>query len=160
MAEELKVFISDLEAGSVAHIDAVIDPSFMELQEEDLAFRAAVRVAGDVYLAGDELIIRLSADTEASMPCKVCNGEAIVPVHVEQLYLTQPKSDIVNGQLDCTDYVRESLMLELPAFAECRGGQCPQRSQLEEYLAKPDGEKTDMRSPFADLVLEVETSDD
>lgn len=155
MIEELKVFLSDLDSGLCSKLDVSVSPEFLNVKDADLAFVDPVHVQGDVYLAGDELIAKISCHTHASMTCKVCNEMTKVEVAVEGLYFTYPRSEVVNGQFNCTELVREAILLDLPAFAEC-GGDCPQRDSLGAYLADTsDSTEEEVYRPFADLQIEA-----
>ena len=49
--------------------------------------------------------------------------------------------------------LRETILLEVPSFAECEGGSCPKRKEYNKYLKESSNEQSEDEGyqPFADL---------
>ncbi len=158
--EGFKIYIDRLHDGNIETIQETFNPAFLEQDTEDLAYRKDVTIAGETYTAESELIIHLNVQTEAILPCKICNQPVNVPVDLKRLYLVKSLEKMKSGIFIFKDLLREAILLEAPSFAECLGGNCPERKTVSEFLADPsqaknnDGEPGDEGyQPFANLEL-------
>ncbi len=151
MLEALKVWLDRLGEGQVQKIEGSFDPSFLGIEEKELQFPAPVSVRGEVYLAEGHLVIHLNASTSARMPCAICNKMIDAEVKIDNFYHTEAIEEIRDATFDCSEPLREALLLELPHYVECHKGRCPQRAALAPYLRAPS--KTDDKThfPFAGL---------
>ncbi len=147
-----RIFIDRLKEGQTLPIEETTPPSFLDLEEKELRFNVPVVVSGKAYLSGDHLVLNFSAATEALMPCTICNEFFSVPLRVENFTHVEPIAEIVNHIFDYTELLRETILLEIPAFAECHGGKCPERAKINEYLRKKQEKVQDpVHFPFNDL---------
>ncbi len=150
-----KLYIDQLRQGKTAHIDEKVSPELVELPvEEDLAFHDPIELKVEAYVADQELVIDMSASTKATIPCLICNEPQEVEVCLEDLYFAEPLSEIKGAVYDFKPLLRDSLLLEVPHFIECSGGNCKSRAELEKYFKKPEAEKEEKPEsyrPFADL---------
>ncbi len=152
MQEVFKIWIDRLGEGNVQKIDGSFDPAFLEIEEKDLQFHTPVQVIGEAYLADLHLVIHLKAQTKATMPCAICNQLVSTDLKVENFYHSEATAEIPNAIFDLSAPLREALLIELPHYFECNGGNCPERTNLAPYLRS--GPKTDNKNinlPFADL---------
>jgi len=152
--EPFRIYVEQLRRGVRQRIDATAEPGFMEIAEGDeLQFEQPVRMEGEAYLADDSLVIYLDLETEATLPCSICNERIEAPVRVEGLYHLEPLEDISTGVFQFEKVVREAILLEAPSFAECNGGNCSKRKEIAKYLVDPEKvrEEETQRNPFADL---------
>lgn len=151
MDERFKIFIEQLKGGGSEKINLSCDSDFLELHEEELHFKAPVTATGEAYLADSELILHFNAKAHALIPCSICNAPVDVEVEVNNFYHAEPLLGIKGGSFDYREILREAILLELPLFAECKQGNCPQRLQLAKYLkpSKPSNEEG--YRPFADI---------
>lgn len=143
------VYVDRLREGKRVSIEGSLPPSAMDVKEKELKFEAPITVEGEAYLADQELIIQLSAHTEALMPCAVCNEWVAVPISLERFYEAVPLADIKGRIFDWTPLMREELLLLLPNHVECSVKGCPKRKEIAPFLK--DSSSDDEQRPFADL---------
>lgn len=134
MSERLQIFLEDLRGGEELDIDITLNPDKDTLEEPDFCFRAALNVQGRAYLADNELIVHYSLQTEALLPCKICNEWVTVPIELNDLIEVRSVKKIKNRVADLTETVRQQAMLEVPLIVECHQGSCPARKELNKYL--------------------------
>lgn len=147
----LRLFIDRIRAQEREHIDVTLDPDFMDIHEEDLVFSDPVKVEGDVYLAGEEVVMALHAQTVMRMPCAICNAPVALPLECEWTAV-EPATSFRHGVVDLREMVRENLLLEVPHIVECEVGNCPARAEVATYLRqKQQGQDETGYHPFAGL---------
>lgn len=146
-----KIHLEQLRDGQTTQINEKVDPEFLDVQDKELVFKKPVAVTGEVYIAGDALVLHLAIVAYATLPCSVCNEPVEEKIVINDLYHPVPLDDIKGGVFNFKDVVREAVLLEVPAFAECKQGKCPKRKELQKYL-KDENSKTDEGfHPFANL---------
>jgi uncharacterized metal-binding protein YceD (DUF177 family) len=152
MDDVFKIYIEQLREGHEEKIHEKLDPSFLDIQEPDLVFDAPVELEGVAYLAEHELVLHWDIRTEAIIPCSICNEPVKVPIHIQNFYYSEPIKEIKSGVYNFKDLLRETILLEVPAFAECDGG-CPRRQEYQKYIKEPSNQASDDEGyqPFADL---------
>jgi uncharacterized metal-binding protein YceD (DUF177 family) len=155
--ENLKIYIDRLKGGQTFKIDETLSPEFLDINEEDLLFERPVRLKGEAYLANEHLIIHLHVETQASLPCSICNDPVHIPVVIKNIYLSEPLVEIKGAIFDMTNEIRESILLQVPLFTECHNGKCPERENLKQFLKHTQKEsKNDIvHFPFA-RALDIE----
>ncbi|MBM3183863.1 MAG: hypothetical protein FJZ64_00975 [Chlamydiae bacterium] len=152
MQEALKIWVDRLVDGKVQKINAVCDPSFLEMNEKELQFHTPVQMSGEAYLADKDLVIHLVIRTKVAMPCSICNEMIDSDLKVENFYHTEELSLITDAVFDFSAPLREALLLEIPTHFECSGGKCPARASIEPFLRSSTKQKGDSSHfPFADL---------
>jgi uncharacterized metal-binding protein YceD (DUF177 family) len=153
MEDEFKIYIDQLRNGGERTLKERFNPSFLEIQEDALAFPNDVLVDGTVYLADNELIINWNISTEALISCLICNQKVPVPVHIANDYQSVALSEITTGVFNFKELLREAVLLDVPLFIEC-GGHCPQRKEYSKYLKEPSVNEIPQEEgykPFSDL---------
>lgn len=158
--EGFKIYVDRLHDGNVEVIEETFAPAFLEQDREDLAYKKDVRITGEAYTAENELVIHLDVHTEATLPCKICNQPVNVPVELKGLYLVESLEKMKSGIFIFKNLLREAILLEAPSFAECSGGQCPERRTMSAFLADVNDAETPGKEqddegyqPFANLEL-------
>ncbi len=157
MDDEFKIYVEQLREGREKKIEEHLDPDFLDIHEPDLAFKEPVEVIGVAYLAEQELIIHWEVKTEAVISCAICNEPTSVPVHIHNFYYSEPLAAIKSGIYNFKNLLRETILLEVPAFTECHGGHCPKRQEYSKYLKEPSDpsdssdDQDEGYQPFADL---------
>lgn len=149
-----KIYVDQLREGQEEIIDEQLDPGFLDVDDPDLVFKQPVRLEGVAYLADQELILHWNIQTEALVPCSICNEPVTIPIQIRNFYYSEPLSQIKSGIYYFKDLLRETILLEVPAFAECQGGHCPKRQQYAKYLKQSSGDSLDQEGhyhPFADF---------
>lgn len=152
MDDVFKIFVEQLRDGKKQDFDEVLDPAFLEINEEDLVFEEPVSLKGCTYLAENELLIKWTIKTKARMLCAICNKPVEVPLTIEDAYFSEPLSEIKTGVFSFKELLRETILLEVPLIAECEGF-CPRRAEYTEFLkdpSKPESEEEGYH-PFKNL---------
>jgi uncharacterized metal-binding protein YceD (DUF177 family) len=142
------IWIDRLKNGKVQLINESFDPAFLDIQEEELRPHSSILATGEAYLTENELIVKLQASTDVMMPCAVCNQMIPKTLAIKDFYHAQPITEIPSAVFDFQPFLREALLLELPHYAECNQGKCPERGNLTPYL-KVEQEKNNF--PFSNL---------
>lgn len=154
MDDAFKIYIEQLREGHTEKIEEKLDPSFLDVKEEDLSFVDPVEVEGEAYLAENDLVLHLNIHTFATIPCAICNEEIKVSVDLKNFYHTTPANEIKSGIYIFKEMLRENILLTTPLFAECNNGQCPERVQLKKFFRASDSQDKNSDEgyhPFADL---------
>lgn len=153
MDDLFKIFVEQLREGHEEKIEEKYDPGFLEIDEPDLVFDTPVELEGVVYLADRELIFHWNIKTEALISCSICNELVRVPIEIRNFYSSEPLTEIKSGIYNFKNLLRETILLEVPPFAECNGGKCLKRKEYDKYLKEPSNNSDDEEGyqPFADL---------
>lgn len=153
MEDVFKIYIEQLREGREEKIHEKLDPGFLDIHEVGLAFDKPVELRGVAYLAEQELILRWDIRTEALIPCSICNELVEVPVYIQNFYYSEPTSKIKSGVYNFKDLLRETILLEVPTFIECRAGNCPKRQEYQKYLKGQTDQSANEEGyqPFADF---------
>lgn len=147
----LRLFLDRIRAQGCEKIDVRLPPDFIDLHEEELVFADPITVEGEVYLAGEEVVIALRAETVIRMPCAICNAPVALPLQ-NAWTSVEPVDSFRHGVIDLREMVRENLLIEVPLVAECEPGNCPERKVLAPYLRQEQEEREETGfHPFADL---------
>lgn len=150
MDETFRVYVDQLREGEELAIAENAQPSFLAVEERDLRFTEPVAFSGVAYIAGDDLLLNLRVSTQVLVPCTICNEWVSVPLVLENLYMTKSSAEIKGGVYDFREALREEILLQVPQFAECNNGDCPQRRELAKYL-KSSNDEEDTYHPFEGL---------
>jgi uncharacterized metal-binding protein YceD (DUF177 family) len=154
MDEIFKIFTEQLKDGDIKKIDISCASEFLDVTEEALRFKDPIQVNGEVYLADDAVVLHFDAATIAIIPCSICNAPVKTEIKVNNFYHMIPLEEIKNGYFNFQDILREAILLEVPAFAECNNGQCQHRKEIAKYLKSPNRPESDGHQPFADINLD------
>ncbi len=153
MDDVFKIYVEQLREGHEEKIHEKLDPSFLDIHEKDLVFDQGIELEGVAYLAEQELVLHWKIQTEALMPCLICNEMIKVLIKIESFYHSEPTQKITSGIYNFKDLLRETILLEVPAFAECHGGNCSKRQDYQKYLKNSSNSLPDEEGyqPFANL---------
>jgi len=136
MGDEFKIFVHRLNDGQKEIIEETFSPTFLDVHEQDLAFTAPVKIHGEAEFVDQALVLRLAVETEATMPCAICNENVQVKLEIPVFCHTEELADIKGDVFNFKDVLREAILLELPPRAECNQGKCPQREDLAKYFSR------------------------
>lgn len=156
MDDEFKIYVEQLRGGRERKINESLPSNFLDIQEEDLAFEKNVNLSGVAYVVENELILHWDVEGEALVACSICNEKVPVEFHIRDFYHSEPLSSIKSGIYNFKDLLRDTILLEIPPFAECNEGQCPKRKEIKKYLKSSSEEELGQDEgyhPFADLDL-------
>ncbi|WP_068470005.1 YceD family protein [Candidatus Protochlamydia phocaeensis] len=154
MDDAFKIYVDQLRDGQEKKIKESLSPDFLDVHETDLGFKKNVELEGVSYLADQELILHWNIQAEALIPCSICNEMVPVDIKIRDFYHSEPLADIKGAVFNFKDLLRETILLEIPAFAECNQGNCPKRQEVAKYLKEPTQDQSEDEEgyqPFADL---------
>lgn len=152
MQRQFKIYIDRLKHEEKESIDQEVPSEFLDVREEDLSFPTPVKIKGEAYLADEHLILHLHLKTTAALPCAICNQLVQIPISIDDFYHSEPIDELRSPTFDYTEALREAILLQVPPFAECHRGNCPERATISPYLKKKDPKtETPSHFPFADL---------
>ena len=154
MEDEFKIFVDQLRDGHEKLIQESLSPKFMDVRENDLEFKKNIELNGTAYTADSELILNWNIEAEALVACAICNEKVPVAIQIDNFYHTEPLAEIKGAVFNFKDLLREIILLEVPAFAECNQGKCPKRQEVSKFIKEPTQDQTDEEDgyhPFADL---------
>lgn len=159
MDERFKIYVEQLRGGHVETLSESFSPEFLDVHEKDLKFIDPVFIKGEAYLAEDILVLHVDISTLAVIPCSICNEPVKVNIAIRGSYQAIPLEEVKGGIYNFQHVIREMILLETPVLAECGGGNCPQRNQLEKYLKQQSNAPAKSREeegyrPFADLDID------
>ncbi len=161
MDDIFKIFVEQLRDGQEKLISEVLPPDFLDISEPNLGFHFPVKVNGVVYIAEHELLMCWSIQTQATIPCNICNEAVNVPVEIENIYASEPLTNIKSGIYNFKELLRETILLEIPHFVECNSGNCPQRTAYAKYFQNTENSSEDLGEekilPFADLKWDLQS---
>jgi uncharacterized metal-binding protein YceD (DUF177 family) len=157
MPEEIdyyKIYVDQLRDGKVERIERDFPSEVMDVEDSDLRFEKNIRVQGEAYQSEDSLVLHLDLETEGLIPCSICNEPVAVPIEAKGVYQVISIEDIKGHIYDTRDVVRENILINTPAFAECNGGRCSERASLAKYLKSQETANQELEEghqPFKDL---------
>ncbi len=146
MPEQLKIFTEQLRNDHREKLEVSLSPDFLDLNEKEVKAISPVVVKGEVYVLDDLLMLSFDLSTEVEMACSICNKSTKIPLQNKNILISIPLSELPSSVFDCSDLVREEIVMLIPQFVECKPGACPQRQELKSYLKKDS-----QNFPFADL---------
>jgi uncharacterized metal-binding protein YceD (DUF177 family) len=152
MDDEFKIFVEQLREGHEEDIQETLTPDFLDIHDKELIFEKPIELTGKTYLAQNELVLHWDIHTFAKIPCAICNDMVEIPIDITNFYASESLDEIKTGIYNFKNLLRETILLEVPPFAECQGGQCPKRKEFDKYLKQTtDQEEEEGYQPFADL---------
>ena len=146
---ELKIYVDRLKEGQKETFKGTVSCDFMP-KEQDLFFEKDIHLSGESYVAGDHLMIKLTARVLAFIPCSICNKPTEVPLILSDFYHAEPLEDISSSVFDFSELLRTDLLLQLPKFIECQG-KCPERDSMKKYLKQETAKTDNTHFPFSTL---------
>ncbi|MBS0616131.1 MAG: hypothetical protein JSR58_06235 [Verrucomicrobia bacterium] len=142
----MQVHIDRLRQGQAEKIALEASSDFIDIKEEDLSFSTPVSLVGEALIIDEELIIQLHVKTKAKIPCSICNKPIDLSIDIPDFVHTISLAELKGPHYNYSEAVREEILLQIPAFAECEGS-CPERAKIAPYLKKPSAEVF----PFSNL---------
>lgn len=136
MHEEFLINIDRLRKKGNLSLNMAVPSNFLEIEGDELQFGAQVDIQGEAYIVDDRLIFHLDLIIPAIVACTICNGDAHRTVKINNLYHIEEISELKSPIFDFSTVLRQEILLEVPKFAECRDGNCPQRETFKAYLGQ------------------------
>lgn len=149
----LTIYTDRLKDGRQESVSEQIAPTLMEIEEKELSFPEPIVVKGKVYIANDHLVMHFDIATTARLPCMVCNDFFTLNISIKNFYQTVALSELSSPQFNFSPEIREAILLQIPQYAECHQGKCPERQIITRFLKNPSKPAVDSTNnfPFADL---------
>ena len=144
-----KIYIDRLRQENTEKFSFAADPLFLEIEEKELIFDTPVEIKGEASLTCDYLILKFDVVTACKAVCSICNRLSPYEIKLKNIYCNIPLQEIRGAIFDFQALARESILLEIPPFYECRGGQCAERKNIEQFIKKPKEKQTYF--PFSNL---------
>lgn len=117
-------------------IDMSVPSDFLDVDEPELGFGEIIDIEGETYIVDDQLILHLDVVVPFALVCKVCNGDAAVLVKIHNFYHVEDLKGMKSPFFDFSKILREEILLEVPRFPECNGGNCPEREFINQYIER------------------------
>lgn len=151
--EAFKIYVDQLRKGGHKEFKETFSTDFLDIHEKDLSFTDVVTVQGEAYIADSDLVLHFVIKASGVIPCSICNEPVPIKVEIKDFYHLEPLKNIKSGIFNVSEVVREAILLETPAFAECNKGKCPKRKEIKKYLKEPTKTANGKEGyrPFADL---------
>lgn len=146
-----KIYVDRLKDGQTEKIEEMAPPDFLDVHESELNFLEPVSVSGEAYLADDHLVMHLKIKTDAQMPCSICNDKLKFLIDIPDFYLAEKLEELKSPIFDYSSELREAILVQVPAYAECCNGRCPERESIKKYLKNSQPEETPHSFPFSEL---------
>ena len=147
MRPELKIYVNRLEGGKGETIEESFPATLLFENEAELHFPGDVSFKGQAYLADGHLVIKLEIHCAIEIPCSICDKPCPLSVDLKDFYYAHSLEEVKAAVFDYSEVIREAVLLELPAIAEC-DGRCKQREEMRPFLAAPE---EDIHFPFKGL---------
>lgn len=144
---EYIISIDRIRAEESVQIEETFSPEFMDIAESDLSFTSPIKVDLTLSLGGDFVLISGNITTEATSRCTICNELFSLPISIDFHWASE---EDLPQEFDLLPMLREQILIEVPPFAECSNGVCPERKSIQNYFAKPETPA----SPFSGLDIE------
>lgn len=134
MNEDFLINVDQLRKKGNLNLDLALSSDFLGIDQEGVHFDSPVDIQGEAYIVDDRLILHLDLVVPATVPCTICNGEASVHVKINNFYHIEEIKKLKTTIFDFSKVLREEILLEIPKFAECKDGNCPDREEMKHYL--------------------------
>jgi uncharacterized metal-binding protein YceD (DUF177 family) len=150
--DQLIIYTEQLRDGHKESIHLDLDPSFLDVHEKELSFNTPVHIEGEAYATETHLLFHLTVLAQAQLNCSVCNSPFSFAIKIEKLYHTIPLNELKSAVFDYSALIREEILLQIPPYAECSNGQCPERASLSSFLKNEETkENPPTHFPFSNL---------
>lgn len=132
--DNFKIYLDRLGENDAQKIQSKVSPAFIQVEDKDLSFPEEVTFEGETYLSDGFFILQLKIQTTAFVPCLMCNEKIKIPIIINDFYLSEKVSELRSTIFDFTEELRSSILVKVPEFFECNGGNCPERETAKKYL--------------------------
>ncbi|WP_213357477.1 hypothetical protein [Chlamydiifrater phoenicopteri] len=150
--DDLKIYVYRLKnIGDRETLQYTVAPETFAEKGLEQVFSCPVQVSGHVERVDDEqLILSLSLQTEVGVSCPFCDKAFLRPVAIESICHLIEREQLRDGVFDCSDLIRQEILLESEGLYECEPEGCPSKAGVESYLQRKE-EKFGGNNPFENL---------
>ncbi len=135
MQDDFLINIDQVRKSGNLSLNMSVSSDFLNIDESEIHFGPQVDIRGEAYVVDDRLILHLDLIVPAILVCKMCSGDAPITIDINSLYHIEEIKNLKTTIFDFSSVLRQEILLEVPRFAECRGGNCPDRETMKAYLA-------------------------
>lgn len=154
MEQDFKIYVEQLKEFEKKPFYAIFSPDFLEVEEAELFFPSPVTVSGEFYRTQDELILHWDISTVVGLICSICTEKILQEFNLKKIYQAESLQNIKSGVFSFKNFLRETILLEVPQFGECNNGHCPKRKDFAKYLKNTHHNSFEDRyRPFENLEL-------
>lgn len=136
MNEDFLINIDQLRKSGTLSLNLTLPSTFLELEENELHFGKEVVLQGEAYVVDERLVLHLDILVPALLPCTICSDDTPVNVKVDNLYHVEEIAQLKTPIFDFSPVLRQEILLEVPKYAECHDGNCPERENISRFLKK------------------------
>jgi hypothetical protein len=137
-------------------VDDSVDAQFLDLANDDeLQVTKPIVIKGRIYRTSEWLIIDASIRAVFNAACPLCNDSFELPVEIASWNHQQLISDVDGQTWDITEALRESILIEVPFFAQCGGSSCKNYKEVEPFI-RADAPEECGHQPFAQALSTLE----
>jgi uncharacterized metal-binding protein YceD (DUF177 family) len=154
--QHFEIFIDRLKEGEELSIDEFLEPSCLELKDDDeLSASSPIHVQGRVYSASDWVIIDVKVNASVEMKCAMCNNQFTYAIEIPRFVYEKQMSTIEHGKWDVQNELREAILLEVPFFALCNGDSCRNIAEIQQFIRTEQTSKKGENKPFLEAFKEI-----
>lgn len=151
MDERFAVYVDRLRDGTEELIDETVPASLFDLGEQ-VSDDDQVKIHGKAYLADHSLVIQVNIEATVQLRCVICNELFPFKIELNNLYITPEEEACRSGIFQFKEALREEIVLEIPLYAECHGGSCPERHSMKPYLKEGSSDSDEeTQQPFKEF---------
>jgi uncharacterized metal-binding protein YceD (DUF177 family) len=134
-----QIHTESLKDGGEILLDESLDPSFLDLSEEDeLKITSPVRVQGRAYRASDWIVVDAHLSVPVTLHCAMCNEPLLTTIEIKRwVYEAEPPRD---GVLHLEEALREAILIEVPFYPLCNGDSCHNIAEIQQFIHKEQAE--------------------
>jgi len=148
MEQDLNIYIDRLRDGHTETFAHKVSSDSIGLDDDELSFPNAISIEAEANIAGKELVLHVSISTDVALLCTICAKPLERKLELDGLYHVVPLEEVKQAVYNYGHWIRETILLEAPRYAECEGN-CPERRLFEKYFS--DNTPSSGQSPFSSL---------
>ncbi|WP_213318120.1 hypothetical protein [Chlamydiifrater volucris] len=150
--DDLKIYVYRLKnIGDREALQYTVAPGVFSEKGLEKVFSCPIQVSGHVERVDEEqLVLSLSIQTEVGASCPFCDKAFSRTVAIDSICHLIEKDQLRDGVFDCSDLIRQEILLESEGLYECESGGCPDKAGIENFLQKKE-KKFEGNNPFENL---------
>lgn len=135
MEDWFKIYIERLREKPERH-SLTVSPDFLEVHEPFLQFPYPIELKIYHYLADQVLICEWQIKAKFSTICSICAEPCEGVIAIDSYSHAEELANIPQSVFNFKDLLRDTILLHIPQYIECCGGNCPKREAMFAYLVK------------------------